>query len=308
LLSDAVTVNLTVGVSSSGAGVLGSSTMSYFSSSYLDVYSKLQADATSLNDKKALSSLSSSGSLGLLINHTSDDPYGSGSVSWYLDSNGSANNSTIMLSTANAKAMDLFHYSGMDGTITFNSYYSFDYDRSDGISAGSYDFIGLAAHEIGHQLGFVSGVDYLDSTTFQKQSYTADHFTYVEPLDLFRYSQSSKALGVIDWTADTREKYLSLDNGATAIASFSTGKYYGDGRQTSHWKDYLDIGIMDPTAAPAEWLTVSSNDVLAMDIIGWDVVKTSNAVPEPSAWQLVAVGFSCAVMVRRYRAPDKSAH
>jgi len=33
--------------------------------------------------------------------------------------------------------------------------------------------------------------------------------------------------------------------------SYATGINFGDGRQASHWKDNLAIGLMDPTAATA---------------------------------------------------------
>ena len=61
---------------------------------------------------------------------------------------------------------------------------------------------------------------------------------------MFRYSAASFALGAIDWTADTRNKYFSLDGGVTAGPLFSTGRNFGDGQQASHWKDSLGIGIM----------------------------------------------------------------
>jgi len=46
--------------------------------------------------------------------------------------------------------------------MTFNSEFNFDYDSSDGITAGYYDFETVALHEIGHVLGFVSVVDAID--------------------------------------------------------------------------------------------------------------------------------------------------
>ena len=50
--------------------------------------------------------------------------------------------------------------------------------------------MGLAAHEIGHALGFMSGVDILDGNS-SAGSYADSQFTYVNPLDLFRYSTHS---------------------------------------------------------------------------------------------------------------------
>jgi hypothetical protein len=99
----------------------------------------------------------------------------------------------------------------------------------------------------------------------------------------------------MDLSADTRAKYFSIDGGATLGPQFATGLNFGDGRQASHWKDGLGIGIMDPTAAPGELLAISQNDILALDTIGWDV-----AVPEPGTIVLLAGGFA-AILVRRRR-------
>ena len=120
-----------------------------------------------------------------------------------------------------------------------------------------------------------------------------DQFTFASPLDLFRYSAASTASGVIDWTASSTTKYFSLDKGITSIAGFSTGSTFGDGRQASHWKDSLSLGVMDPTAAPGETLAATSNDLLAFDVIGW------NLVPEPSSVLLTSFGLLFAISRRR---------
>jgi hypothetical protein len=89
------------------------------------------------------------------------------------------------MSTSNAKALGLVagNAPGIDGSITFSSNFSFDLDPSDGISAGDYDFVGIATHELGHLLGFVSGVDVLDENSPPYDGpFRDDQFTDVRPL------------------------------------------------------------------------------------------------------------------------------
>ncbi|MNY49434.1 hypothetical protein D3C86_1848570 [compost metagenome] len=108
---------------------------------------------------------------------------------------------------------------------------------------------------------------------------------------MFRYSPLSSASGVIDWTADEREKYFSMDGGATLGAQFSTGSTFGDGRQASHWKDLMMLGLMDPTAAQGELLLITSNDRMAMDVIGYNLAP----IPEPSPAAMVGAGLLMAL-------------
>ncbi|MCB1994584.1 MAG: PEP-CTERM sorting domain-containing protein [Rhodoferax sp.] len=116
-------------------------------------------------------------------------------------------------------------------------------------------------------------------------------------MDLFRYSSDSALLGVIDWTADARDKYFSVDGGATLGSRFSLGVNFGDGRQASHWKDNLFLGIMDPTSARGELLQISSGDVDAFDVIGWNVA----AIPEPSTYALFGAGLGFVGWMTRRR-------
>lgn len=289
LLSDAVTINMTVGTDSLNPGVLAQAGSTQATYSYSSFRSALAADATSATDTTAVGTLSLGSTFDMLINRTSNNPNGSGSATAYLDNDGDANNSTVRLTNANAKAVGLMGASAAeDAKITFGNAFTWDYDPSNGITAGAYDFIGIAVHEIGHALGFISGVDILDINSPPVNGPFADNqFTFVSALDLFRYSAASTALGVIDWTASTTAKYFSLDNGASAIAGFSTGKNFGDGRQASHWKDNLGLGVMDPTAGTGELLAISGNDLMAFDTIGWNLAP----IPEPSTYALFATGL-----------------
>lgn len=277
LLTDNVTVNVNINFTALGAGTLGEASSTTQSFGYDRVYGALNNDRTSANDRTAVNSLSKAPTFNMLLNRTANSPNGAGSATPYVDNNGDANNKTINLTTANAKALGLVANSNSnDASISFNNAFNWDFDRNDGISSGAFDFVGIAAHEIAHALGFLSGVDTLDSNASGTLSQDSQ-FTYVTPLDLFRYSADSKNANAIDWTADAREKYFSIDGGATKLAAFSTGDVFGDGRQNGHWKDNLGLGILDPTIPPGELLQISENDKLALDVIGWNRVGNAAA-------------------------------
>lgn len=306
--NDNVTVKLTVGTGTLGAGILGQAGSRSISYSYTDVRNALSADASSVADSTAVAHLAAGSSVGMLINRTSDNPDGAGSAKPYVDSV-SANNETIMLNAANARALGLGFGAGgvpgdcvdCDAFIQFSTGFTWDHDRSNGIHGNAYDFVGIAAHEIGHALGFVSGVDVLDFNSPPNNGpFPANQLTFLTSLDLFRYSASSTASGVIDWTADNREKYFSIDGGATVGPLFSTGETFGDGRQASHWKDNLGLGIMDPTAGTGELLSIGANDLMAFDVIGWNVA----VVPEPATYALFALGLAAVGSAARRRRGD----
>jgi hypothetical protein len=158
--------------------------------------------------------------------------------------------------------------------ITFSSQLSFDYDRSNGITAGQIDFVGLATHELGHLLGFRSGIGDLGRNG-STPGLNDNQLTFVTPLDLFRFSTRSTGpgggIGVIDWTADNTAKYFSVDGGATQIATFSNGSDFGDGYEAHHWKNNLGLGIMNPTVHTGELLAISGIDLRAFDVLGYDL-------------------------------------
>jgi hypothetical protein len=328
LTSDAI-VNFQVGFDHLGANILGSTHSELATYVPIAAYqSALAATGNSALDATAvahLSALSPTGS----INVTVPDYYNaltqegvalSGSR---IAPDGQAITNTMALTTANLKALVGTGNAGLnaaiDGEITFSSDFDFDFNPEDGITAGYSDFIGVAIHEMGHALGFVSVADDFDYSA-GSTGYPTDEYWWGYGLDMFRYS----AEGKLDWTFGT-DSYFSIDGGATQFngrSGFSTGEVNGDGWQGSHWKapQVIDpttgelvfscaqpkIGIMNPYLCSGRKASVTGTDLALFDAIGWntnvDVMANPNYsidtsaihaafVPEPTQWALMVGGF-----------------
>ena len=213
-------------------------------------------------------------------------------------------NQFINLTRANSKALGMLNGTDddLDGYILMSNLTAESVDWSYNFSSNSVpndtlDFLSVAMHEIGHVLGFVSGVDdpnwlYELSEAQQKQSnkgqtginapqkdsdynQLADDETYITVLDLFRFSPESTSFANNNSDLSVGgEKFFSIDGGNTNLASFSTGKdtsLGGDGYQASHWKQANNpLGIMDPTLREEEKGTISELDLRAFDVIGYN--------------------------------------
>ncbi|MBS1791411.1 MAG: NF038122 family metalloprotease [Acidobacteria bacterium] len=169
---------------------------------------------------------------------------------------------------------------GTPPAIGFNSAQPFDFDHSDGIASGKYDFDTTATHEIGHALGFTSEVG-------EKERVPSLPLR-ISPQDLFRFRP-----GATTATFSTTQRILSpggeqvLFGGGSDIR-LSTGRndhVGGDGQQASHWKDIVlnggrYIGIMHPRLDVGMHWEISENDLKALDLMGYQV--NSNPVPTPT--------------------------
>jgi hypothetical protein len=268
-LEDDVTVNIDADLSNLGnPNVIGQTASVLLQGGYNTIRDQIVNDAADEPDDGIVAALPTAAQASFLL------PTGFGV-------NGNVIATKAALKAAGFTGLDS-QFGASDAEITFNSLFSFDFDNTDGVPFNQMDFETVAAHEIGHALGFVSEVD------------TVDYYKYfnvpvnvgVGVLDLFRFQNGGQ-----DDPADTSQFTSfprSLEPGQDAVIDqitaienaaaenrLSTGAYTGDGRQASHWKDNNLtgnlIGMLDPTLSYGQVLPITDADLRALDLIGWDI-------------------------------------
>lgn len=206
---------------------------------------------------------------------------------------------------AEAKALGLIAPTAVaqDSFIGFSSTYAFDYNPADGIAANTYDFQAVAAHELAHALGRLSG---LQSTAP----------TYRTPLDLFRYS----APGVLSF-GFYNASYFSIDGGVTKLGDFNN---QGSLDRDAWLMSTTGVGdVQAPFATTGKRFNVTARDLTVLDLLGWGGLNAGNTylsngsfvarsfmagetdgVPEPATWatMIAGAGLMGAQLRRRRRA------
>jgi hypothetical protein len=227
LFSDPVSINIAVGYGEVGGTPLGSGTLgeslSYLvSSNYTQVKNALAGDARTAADSSAVASLPAS----------------------------SPTSGAYWMTTAEAKAVGLYSASGIDGYVGFgNNAGMFDYNNSDGVTSGQYDFYGVVAHEISEVMGRMLLVGGTVGST--ARSYL--------PYDLFHYSSS----GVHQFNMGG---YFSANGGASSLGAFNTV----GGGDPGDWSG-ATMDSYNAYATPGVPLPVSQGDLTALDVIGWNL-------------------------------------
>lgn len=344
VITNDITINFNVGFSDLGPNILGGTSSSLSLKSIQAVEGRIAAfGSDSAVDTQVRSAsgmpVLTPGTLGVGAVDVVTPGYVSGNLgidntSAVLDTDGSFNNSVIAVSTANAKALGYtFAPDAADGEIQFSSTFAFDFNPTNGITAGQYDFIGVAIHEMGHALGFLSGADDYDylgcpngpgCAAYAEYPVNDDWWGYT--MDLFRYSEEYDGTARLDWRPDV-DSYFSIDGGATELygrGDLSEGDYHGDGWQASHWGANNTcsnfIGIMNPYLCGGRLAAVTGTDIAMFDAIGWNFIEGTQSadyrldtngvwftyardvsVPEPGTWALMILGFGAAGTALRRR-------
>jgi hypothetical protein len=171
------------------------------------------------------------------------------------------------------------------GYVGFSSTVSWDFNAADGVTAGAYDFQGLAAHEISEALGRITG---LHNTTP----------TYATMFDALRYSAAH-----VSSFSFSSAAYLSVDGGVTNLGQFNISGG-GDRSDLNAIKGDAQDAILSSGTAYG----LSSSDLIALDVLGWgswsptasggtigsvaaSAISHAMATPEPSTWVMMLMGF-----------------
>jgi hypothetical protein len=166
---------------------------------------------------------------------------------------------------------------GNPPAVAISSAFAYDFDPSDGVDSNARDFEAVVLHELGHVLGFTSAVGSRETS--------ASFPVAVSVLDMFRFRP-----GVSDATFGSARRVLQAGGdqvffGGGPELALSTGRQDssgGDGRQASHWKDEaftgVFIGLMHPALKPGVHETLTANDLLAFDRIGYTLAPASPSV------------------------------
>jgi hypothetical protein len=169
---------------------------------------------------------------------------------------------------------DLDRGLGPPPAVAISSAFAFDFDPSDGVASDSRDFEAVAMHELGHVLGFTS--------TVGSRELNANFPVAVSFLDIFRVRPGAtlETFGSADRIQRSGgEQVFFAGSRALPLSTGRQDSTGGDGRQGSHWKDETlgggeFIGLMHPALRPGVHETITANDLLAFDRIGYTLAST----------------------------------
>src|SRR5687767_4439359 len=206
---------------------------------------------------------------------------------------------TVPVNTGNGSALEVARSVGQAlgfvpadvntavATISFNKSMPFDFNPDNGIGFDRLDFVGTAAHEIGHALGFISNAG--EGSTAPPTTWDLFRFRSGTTTGTFTTAQRIMSIGGSQMYYTTQAfRVEGLNTTELSLSNGGPDGEGGDGNQSSHWKaDEITgryIGIMDPTIGLGERSVTTENDFSALESLGWNLVSSvTPPAPLPAA-------------------------
>ena len=169
---------------------------------------------------------------------------------------------TVLLTTAEAKALTLYSSTGTDGYVGFDSTAVWSFSQAATFAANAYDFTATALHEITEVLGRISNYDGAPGIPTL--------------LDLYRFTAPG-ARAVASAVTAGATNYFSTDHGSTNSGKFNTNPA-GD---LGDWASQAGgaVAAHDQAAAfgsPGVKADFSSADYQLLDAIGWNLTTATS--------------------------------
>lgn len=245
--NDTMTVTIPISFAALPSGVIGGTSSSYGSLSWTNTRSTLVAGMDGTDTIQ--SSLPSGASIP--VRYTTGSTTNESQCFWTF-ANFKANGGTV---------------AGNDASMQYSTAFPFDFDPSNGVSAGTISLQDVIIHETGHALGFTSGVDF--------------RVNDIEVLDVYRFRRTD---GASDFNPDTTAEFTARprwgvfnnpnDDVNFDIISVEYRMSDGSPYQCSHFREQVpNIGIMDPAFDFGETYYpnfFATSDVTVFDALGYN--------------------------------------